>query len=300
MIQSTSASFARSSSRLPGVIRLRIFRMHEGRRIGLLQFFQSALRKEIAIRIIFQNDVEQQNRHARIGDMCRNLAAHNAGTDNGDFFDRRTSHYNRLQNRRDALPAADTLRCQREFLALAFQQRSSFACDARACRAQRMPERNRAAVEIYFADIECPDRGCRRLIGWRKPRSIRRYRYLCTVSPARCKAFLLATTGPMPMISGAQPPTAIDLIRARMGNPLARAYSSTVTKVADAPSVKGEDVAAVTVPFSSKAGFSSASFSAVVPGRMHPSLSTTPSGDVDRHDFIVQFSGILRGCGLGL
>ena len=43
------------------------------------------------------------------------------------------------------------------------------------------------------------------------------------------------------------------------------------------------------MPFSSKAGFNSREFFSVVPARMQPSLSTTPVGRGDRHDFILQF-----------
>ncbi len=42
------------------------------------------------------------------------------------------------------------------------------------------------------------------------------------------------------MISGRQPDTAVDLMRAKIVRPLAFANSSEVTSVADAPSVSGE------------------------------------------------------------
>ena len=72
--------------------------------------------------------------------------------------------------------------------------------------------------------------------------------------------------------------TATERIFARIGRPLARAYSSVVTSTAAAPSVSGEEVPAVTVPSAVKAGFRPDSPSAVVPGRMQPSLSTRPAG----------------------
>ncbi len=65
---------------------------------------------------------------------------------------------------------------------------------------------------------------------------------------ARFSAFSVATTGPMPMISGAQPPTATERMRASGFSPCALAKSSEVTSTAEAPSVKGEEVPAVTVP----------------------------------------------------
>ena len=54
------------------------------------------------------------------------------------------------------------------------------------------------------------------------------------------------------------------------------ANSEEQTTIATAPSVRGEEVAAVTVPFSSKASGSLAMLSRVVVGLMQPSLSTVP------------------------
>ena len=48
---------------------------------------------------------------------------------------------------------------------------------------------------------------------------------------------------------------AVDFILAIIGNLLALAYSSSQTKVAEAPSVNGEAVPAVIVPFSSNTKF---------------------------------------------
>ena len=53
------------------------------------------------------------------------------------------------------------------------------------------------------------------------------------------------------------------------------AYSFEQTITAAAPSVNGEDVPAVTVPFLSKAGFRFAMDSRDVSGLMHPSLFTS-------------------------
>ena len=62
-------------------------------------------------------------------------------------------------------------------------------------------------------------------------------------------AFLDAPIGPNPMYSGAQPSTAVETILASISKLLSFANCSSQIKVAAAPSVKGEDVAAVTVPF---------------------------------------------------
>ena len=74
------------------------------------------------------------------------------------------------------------------------------------------------------------------------------------------------------VLGSSQPDTAVALMRARIFRPWALANSSDVTSVADAPSVRGEEVPAVTVPFASKAGFKTAKDSAVVSGRIVPSF----------------------------
>ena len=59
-----------------------------------------------------------------------------------------------------------------------------------------------------------------------------------------------------------------------------------VTSTAAAPSVSGEEVPAVTVPCSSKAGFRPASASSLVSGRMQPSCSIVLAVAADRHDLV--------------
>lgn len=76
------------------------------------------------------------------------------------------------------------------------------------------------------------------------------------VSPARDRAFQVDSTGPMPMISGAQPLMAKPIGEGLQA--LLAAYSSLQTSVAEAPSVSGDDVPAVTVPVSEKASFKAA------------------------------------------
>ena len=91
--------------------------------------------------------------------------------------------------------------------------------------------------------------------------------------PARLSALRDEKMGPKPMVSGLHPDTAILAMRAIGLSPLALAYSKEQTSVAAAPSVSGEAVPAVTVPFSSNASFSPASPSRSVVGRRQPSAS---------------------------
>ncbi len=96
------------------------------------------------------------------------------------------------------------------------------------------------------------------------------------VMPAFFSAFCDEEIGPSPITAGSSPEMAIDLMRARMGSLCFFAYSSEVTSTAAAPSVNGLEVAAVTLPAASKAGFSLARSSLLLLGRMMPSASTTP------------------------
>ena len=70
------------------------------------------------------------------------------------------------------------------------------------------------------------------------------------------------------------------MIRARGARPSDSARSADITSTAAAPSLSGQALPAVTVPFSgSNTGFRAASFSSVVVGRGPSSLvSTPPSG----------------------
>ena len=84
--------------------------------------------------------------------------------------------------------------------------------------------------------------------------------------------------GPVSMSTGSTPTTATAWTRASGRQPRAAATSLVVTSSAAAPSEICEALPAVTVPPSSNAGFSPASTSAVVPGRM-PSSSVTVVAD---------------------
>ena len=66
----------------------------------------------------------------------------------------------------------------------------------------------------------------------------------------------MAGIGPRPMISGRIAATVEATIFAFGSTPSARAFSSDITSTAAAPSFSGQELPAVTVPFSLKAGAS--------------------------------------------
>ena len=96
-----------------------------------------------------------------------------------------------------------------------------------------------------------------------------------TVRPAFSIAFLVAGTGPTPMIDGSTPPKAPDTQVAMGLTPSSFAFSSLITTTAAAPSLMPEAFPAVTIPSFLNAGRSLAMLSAVVPGRGPSSVSNT-------------------------
>ena len=95
--------------------------------------------------------------------------------------------------------------------------------------------------------------------------------------PTLSSTFLVASTGPMPITSGGHPLTAPPQMVAITSSPLSAANFSLHTIMATAPSVSGEDVAAVTVPFSENTGLSAAMASRVESDLMQPSEVTMSS-----------------------
>ena len=69
-----------------------------------------------------------------------------------------------------------------------------------------------------------------------------------SLRPASASALGIATTGPMPMISGGTPPAAKLTKRAIGFRPSSRALRSDITSAAAAPSLVCEELPAVTVP----------------------------------------------------
>jgi len=101
------------------------------------------------------------------------------------------------------------------------------------------------------------------------------------VIPARASARRDASTGPYPMISGDSAETPVATIRASGVSPSSRAFVSDMTTTAAAPSLSGQQLAAVTRPFGRNTGGSAATASIVTPGLGPSSLVTTvPSGSV--------------------
>ena len=69
------------------------------------------------------------------------------------------------------------------------------------------------------------------------------------------------------MISGDSPDTPVDTIRASGVSPSSRARTSLMTTTPEAPSLSGQQLPAVTVPFSRNTGFSPCTASSVTPAR---------------------------------
>ena len=83
--------------------------------------------------------------------------------------------------------------------------------------------------------------------------------------PVLAITFLVAATGPIPMISGATPARAPATHVAIGLTPSSFAFSSLITTIAAAPSLIPEEFAAVTIPSFLNAGRSFAMPSAVIP-----------------------------------
>ncbi len=69
-----------------GLDQLRRSLRHEGGGIGLEHLRDRALGHGIAVVTLLRHDVEQQHRHARIGDLRRDPCAHGARADDADFL----------------------------------------------------------------------------------------------------------------------------------------------------------------------------------------------------------------------
>ena len=101
------------------------------------------------------------------------------------------------------------------------------------------------------------------------------------VMPARARAWRDASTGPRPMISGRGPTPRWPRSGRGREPELRFARVSLMTTTPDAPSLSGQQLPAVMVPFSRNTGFSAATASRVTPARGPSSRDTTePSGSV--------------------
>ena len=119
----------------------------------------------------------------------------------------------RFEHGGDALAAADAHGRQRQRLAVPPQERGRLAGDPGTAGAQRMPERDGAAVEVEAALVDAQVRttasACAANASLSSITSMSASR-----RPARSSAFCAAGTGPIPMISGAHPATAMLRTRA--------------------------------------------------------------------------------------
>ncbi len=86
--------------------------------------------------------------------------------------------------------------------------------------------------------------------------------------PLRSRSFWVAGMGPVSMITGSTPTVVWSTILARGVRPSSSAFSRVITRTAAAPSEICEELPAVTLPSSLKAGFSWESFSSEVSGRI--------------------------------
>jgi hypothetical protein len=96
--------------------------------------------------------------------------------------------------------------------------------------------------------------------------------------PALANARLAACTGASPKSCGSSAIAPRPAIRASGSRPIAAAAPAEPSSTADAPSLSGEALPAVIVPFGRNDGRSDASFSSVLPGRIPSSRSSPVSG----------------------
>ena len=166
-IQSQSANLPRSSSRLPGSISLAAPSCMNAAGSALRKLATAPSARALRLLAPCGTMSSKHDGNAGIGDMGGDARAHRAGADDADFLESgRPSHA--FQNGGDALAAADALARQRITAAGAGQQRRGLAGDAGAGGAQRMAERNGAAIEVqsFVADAEFAGAG-QRLAGER-------------------------------------------------------------------------------------------------------------------------------------
>ena len=93
--------------------------------------------------------------------------------------------------------------------------------------------------------------------------------------PAFSRHFLVAGTGPVPIISGATPALLYALMVPRIGKPSVSALARLASMTAAAPSFREDALPAVTQPSFLNTGRMAASFSTVVPARGFSSVSNT-------------------------
>ena len=191
-----------------------------------------------------------------------------------------------LDHHREPLPDADADRRDPPAAAAAAQLVHERAEDAHARRAQRVPDRDRAAVDVQPLRIQIPTRPGTPATAPRTPRSAPPPR----CPPIRCPPAPAPGWPPRPArcrTRRGRPRTcrAPRSARAARGPPPRRPRRSPSSS-APAPSLSGDALPAVTVPSFANAGFSFASFSTDVSGRMPSSraCSSSPTGTGTTHE----------------
>src|SRR5690606_14832930 len=193
---------------------------HESSRLRLEHLCYGLFGQLIAVAGSLRHDIEQHNRNARIRHLRGNARPHDTRANNGDFPDLRHC----TASRTVAMPWPPPMHC----VASAYLPPVRLSSDA-ALPTMRAP----VAPSGWPSAIAPPSR---LILAGSRPRS-RMQASDCEAkaslssitssapasSPARSSALRVAGTGPMPMMSGAQPATATDLIRARISSPWLRA-----------------------------------------------------------------------------
>src|SRR5271166_4888959 len=186
---------------------------HERRRLGLEQFRHRGFGDGAAVGITLGDDVQQNDGNAGVGDMRRDARAHHPGADDVDLVD--VAHH--TASRTVAMPWPPPMHC----VASAYLPFSRFNSEAALPRmrapvapsgwpsAMAPPSMLTVSGDSFRSRTQAID--CEAKASFNSTTSS----WLASM-PARAKALREAPTGPMPMISGAQPQTAIDLIAARM------------------------------------------------------------------------------------
>ena len=191
-----------------------------------------------------------------------------------------------LNHHGHALAAADAHRLDAELFVGILETVDQRRHDAGTGHAERVTQRNCAAVDVELLprDLE--------VVGRRHDLRGERFVDLEQVDVAdgerdrptldRLSACLIASIGPRPMISGLSAVTPELMILASGLSPSACAFLSPTSRAtAAAPSLSGQALPAVTVPLGLNTGLSPESASTVVPARGQSSLDTTvPSANL--------------------
>ena len=116
----------------------------------------------------------------------------------------------------------------------------------------------------------------------------------------RSRSFRVAGIGPVSIITGSTPTVVWSTIRRAASAPSSWPSRRDISSTAAAPSEICDELPAVTLPSSLKAGFSAESASRLVSGRIPWSVSYVSAVDLDRHDLALEaplFGRLVRRAG---